>query len=81
MSMYDLWYFTKWLTFNKRCTWHLSDTDRIAHPDSVEVSLISSTLLQLANVEISNLNLVTVSNVLWSEHLIYVSVLELLGTL
>lgn len=41
----------------------------------------SSTLLQLAKVAISNLNLVTIRNVLSSEQLIYVSVFELLGTL
>lgn len=69
------------LTFSKRCTWHLSETDRIAHPDGVHDKSKSSTLLQLANVAISNLNLVTVFNILSSEHLMYVSVLELLGTL
>jgi len=71
----------KLLTFNKRCTWHLSDIGRIAHPIGMEDAFASSNLLQLAKVAISNLNLVTVCNVLSSEQLIYVSVFELLGTL
>jgi len=47
----------------------------------MEDAFASSNLLQLAKVAISNLNLVTVCNVLSSEQLIYVSVFELLGTL
>lgn len=81
INPYTYLLFVKWLTFNKRWTWHLSDIERIAHPVGVQDDSASSTLLQLANVAISNLNLVTVSNVLSSEHLIYVSVLELLETL
>lgn len=68
-------------TFSKRCTWHLSDIGKIAHPTGIEDAFASSTLLQLAKLAISNLNLVTVCNVLSSEQLIYVSVFELLGTL
>jgi len=53
----------------------------MAHPIGIDDVSASSTLLQLAKVAISNLNLVTICNVLSSEQLIYVSVFELLGTL
>lgn len=64
IAYYNYWPFEKCLTFSKRCTWHLSDIERIAHPVGVQDESVSSTLLQLANVAISSLNLITVSNVL-----------------